>query len=324
MQSRASSAVGARTESFERDPAIDTFRGVLLAGMVISNYFNQVATAPGWLHHAPPFGGITIPDIGFPMFLFILGLLLPESLARRLRHTGILNTALHFLKRYGLLIVFGIAGNLMLGQPIVNNWSVLQSIGIAGLIALPFTFFVPWIRLIIGIGLVWVHQALLSLGYQQWLLTNERGELAGILGGFAWAGVILIASFVRAKRHSIYQPLFIGIGFSLAGLLLSHWLPISKPLATPSYILLTIGLAGLGLTLFLVIDRWLHLRLNHFIILGVNPLFVYMLSGVLNTIGTRLLPAATPILMLAFVSLNYLLTFGAALFLYKRNWLIKL
>jgi predicted acyltransferase len=324
MQSAVSSAVSARTAPVERDRAIDTFRGVLLAGMVLANYLGQFNTAPGWLRHAQPFAGLNLPDIGFPLFLFILGLVLPESLTRRLRRTGTLKTLLHFLRRYCLLIVFGIAGNLLLGQPIITNWSVLQSIGLAGLLALPFAFLAPWLRLASGLALIGIHQALLNLGYQQWLLINEKGGLAGIFGGFAWAGVILIASFVRTKGQPLYAPLFTGIGLSLAGLLLTLWLPLSKPLATPSYTLFTSGLASLGLTLFLLIDRRLGIKLKHFIILGVNPLFVYMLAGVLSTIGARLLPAPAPGLMIVLAGLIYLLTFTAARFLYLRNWLIKL
>ncbi len=324
MPSAVSLAASALPEKFERDRAIDTFRGVLLALMVIGNYLGQIQTVPVYLAHAQPLKGITVVDLGFPLFLFILGLVLPGSLRRRLEHRGKWKTVYHFLKRYLLLILFGIAGNLVLGQPIFTNWSVLQSIGLAGLISLPFAFLAPAVRLVLGVGLVGLHQAILNLGYQQWLLTNEQGDLAGIFGGFAWAGVILIASFVGAGGKSICRALFSGLFFSLAGIFLSVWLPLTKPLATASYTLFTIGLGGLGLTLFLILDRLVQVRLEHFVILGVNPLFVYMLAGVLSTLFARILPAPAPLLMIALAGAIYFLTFAAALLLYKRNWLLKL
>ncbi|MEO0019089.1 MAG: DUF5009 domain-containing protein [candidate division WOR-3 bacterium] len=324
MQSAASLAAATTPERPERDRAIDTFRGVLLALMVIANYFGQVQTAPFWLHHAQPLKGITVVDLGFPFFLFILGLVLPGSLKRRLEQKGTLKTTLHFLKRYLLLILFGIAGNLLLGQPVFTNWSVLQSIGLAGLISLPFSFLPPVSRLICGIFLFGLHQAHLYFGYENWLLANEEGGLAGIFGGFAWAGVILVASFVGAGHKSFSRALFTGILLSLTGVLLSISVPVAKPLATISYTLFTTGLASLGLTLFLFLDRFLRIRLNHFAILGVNPLFVYMLSGILGTIFAQILPAPQPLVMIALAGTIYSLTFLCALFLYKRNWLLKL
>ena len=310
-----------------RHAGIDTFRGIVLAGMVIANHLAPLPITPNWLKHAPVFKGITILDLGFPFFLFIIGLLLPLSYQRRVAQSGLGRTTLHFLKRYGLLSAFGLAGNAVLGQNPVTWWGVLNAIGLAGLISLPFVRLSPGLRLLSGILLMVAFEVVKRLGYQDWLLANDHAALGGILGGIAWAGVILVASFLsqyleefgRAFRAS----LVLGLSLVSLGLILSRFVPVTKWLVTISYLAIGTGLACIALVIILALDRYVRFRLKHFIILGANPLIVYMLAGVLSEISHRLLKPVT--FWAAFVSaaVVYAVCFLVAGLLYRRRRFIK-
>ncbi|MEO0079312.1 MAG: heparan-alpha-glucosaminide N-acetyltransferase domain-containing protein [candidate division WOR-3 bacterium] len=310
-----------------RIPAIDTFRGIVIAGMVIANHLSPLPSTPVWLRHAPTFKGITILDIGFPFLLFILGLLMPLSYERRLVQSGPGRTLLHFLKRNSLFIAFGLAGNAVLGQNPLHWWSVLSAIGLAGLLGLPFVRLRPGLRLATGI-LLWIAFELIRrLGYQEWLLANDRGELGGPPAAIAWAGLILVASFLsrdleRPDRTSRASAI-LGLALVGIGLGLSPFVPVTKPLVTISYLAITTGLAAIGLALVLLLDRFIRFRLTHFIILGSNPLLVYMLSGLLSETGHRLLSLASLWAALLSAAGVYALCFLVARFLYRRSILLR-
>lgn len=307
-----------------RNQAIDAFRGTLLALMIIFNYINQFTGLPRFLCHAPPLCGITLPDLGFPMFLFILGLVIPGTLCRRRQTCSSPRLVLRFLRRYLLFILFGIAGNLLLRQPLLTHWSVLQAIGTAGIISLPFIFLRPAVRLVAALLLLLTFRLLTLAGYGQWLLANETGGLGGILGGIAWSGAILFGTFIGEKPDDNRRTLLAGITLVLAGLLLTARIPLSKPLITPSYLLFTTGISALGFLLFSLLDCHLRIRPRPLIILGVNPLLVFMLSGVLSTLAAGILPSPSPIGLALITATILLLTWLPALLLYRKNWLIRL
>ncbi|MEO0026403.1 MAG: DUF5009 domain-containing protein [candidate division WOR-3 bacterium] len=307
-----------------RNQAIDAFRGTLLALMIIFNYINQFTGLPRFLCHAPPLCGITLPDLGFPMFLFILGLVIPGTLCRRRKTCSSPRLVLRFLRRYLLFTLFGIAGNLLLRQPLFTHWSVLQSIGTAGIISLPFIFLKPALRLLGAFLLLIIFRLITLAGYGQWLLANETGGLGGILGGIAWAGAILFGTFIGEKPDDNRRTLTAAATLILAGILAGLIIPFSKPLITPSYLLFTTGIGALGFLLFSLLDCHLHIRPGPLIILGVNPLFVFMLSGVLSTLAAGILPSPSPIGLVLITATILLLTWLPALLLYRKNWLIRL
>lgn len=307
-----------------RNQAIDAFRGTLLALMIVFNYINQFSGLPRFLCHAPPPCGLTLPDLGFPMFLFILGLVIPGMLCRRRPTCSTSRLILRFLRRYLLFILFGSAGNLLLRQSLLTHWSVLQSIGTAGIIALPFIFLRPALRLLAALLLVLAFRLITLAGYGRWLLASETGALGGILGGIAWAAVILFGTFIGERPDDNRRSLLAGIILILAGLLAGLVIPFSKPLITPSYLLFTTGIGVLGFLLFSILDCHYRIRPRPLIILGVNPLFVFMLSSVLSTLAAGIAPAPPPLPLALTTLLILALTWLAALYLYRRNWLIKL
>jgi predicted acyltransferase len=254
---------------------LDIFRGMALAVMIVANHLDPLPGTPGWLRHAGVFHGLSLVDLGFPFFLFILGLLLPSSWQRRRSSSGLVRTPLHFLKRYGFMIAFGLAGNAVLGQHPLYSWGVLSAIGLAGVVSLPFVSLPGSVRLAVGLLLMLGFETLRLRGFGTWLVHNDAGQLGGAPGSVSWAGVILVASSLgdrlSAGRGFVRACLALGVVLSMVGLTLTPLVPVSKPVLTLSYVLLCSGLACLAALLVLLLDRWAGAQLGHFVILGSNP-----------------------------------------------------
>jgi len=124
--------------------SLDLLRGLTIFAMIFVNDIAGVAGTPAWLKHfAPSDGnGMTVVDVVFPAFLFIVGLAIP--LAFRTREgkgeaTG--TTMLHVLTRTASLLVIGV---LMVNSDVVspdglinpNLWTLLMYAGV----------FLVWVR----------------------------------------------------------------------------------------------------------------------------------------------------------------------------------
>ncbi len=65
--------------------AIDAFRGLTILAMIFVNTLDDVEGMPSWLYHTPSnANGLTLPDLVFPAFLFIVGMSIPFATAQRL------------------------------------------------------------------------------------------------------------------------------------------------------------------------------------------------------------------------------------------------
>ena len=312
----------------DRIRPVDTMRGLLLALMVFGNYLWPLRVTPAWLKHARPLQGLNLIDLGFPCFVFLFGLLAPLSYSRRLHDNGRLRTGLHFARRYGLLILFGLLGNLILRQNPLHNWGVLQALGLAGFVSAPFLSFRPALRAAAGLILIGLYAAALRAGYGDWLLANERMDLGGIIGALPWAGLILVASFLAPwladLRTLARRGLALGIATILAGVMLSFVFPVTKPLVTPSYALLCAGIAGVILALFILLDLTVKRDLVPLLVLGTNSLVVFMLSAMLTTGSQLLYEPRSFAAALGVAAAVGLVCYWVSLRLYRGNILIKL
>ncbi len=70
-------------ESQDRIASVDALRGLVILLMIFVNDVAGVSTAPNWLRHvSAETDGMTLPDVVFPAFLFIMGMAIPLSLGR--------------------------------------------------------------------------------------------------------------------------------------------------------------------------------------------------------------------------------------------------
>ncbi len=97
-------------ETRERMYSIDVLRGFIIFLMVFVNDISGVAGTPGWLRHFPPNGdGMTIVDLVFPGFLFVMGMSIPMALGKRLaKGMGLISVLPHILMRTAALLIIGV------------------------------------------------------------------------------------------------------------------------------------------------------------------------------------------------------------------------
>jgi len=72
-------------EPVDRIASVDALRGLVILLMIFVNDVAGVKTAPSWLKHvSAQADGMTLPDVVFPAFLFIMGMSVPLALGRAL------------------------------------------------------------------------------------------------------------------------------------------------------------------------------------------------------------------------------------------------
>jgi len=108
--------------------------------------------------------------------------------------------------------------------------------------------------------------------------------ISHVLIGF-WCGKILMETKDNTQR--MLDLFIIGVSLAFAGYLLSYGCPVNKKIWSPTYVLVTCGMGAAFLSLLIwIIDvkkykRWC----TPFESFGVNPLFIYVLAGVMATIA---------------------------------------
>ncbi|NPV00760.1 MAG: DUF1624 domain-containing protein [Brevinematales bacterium] len=312
--------------SFKRAPSIDHFRGLALVLMIIVNTAALFNSIPGWMKHAG-WDGFAFADAIAPMFLFAIGLTSGASFNRRREKHGIPKTILHFLLRNILLMSFGLAGTLLLGNPLIGGEEILTLIGAAGILCIPFWFIPSYLRVVAGSILLGAY-AVLSAGilHPAVMLYADSG-----LGGWAalpaWMFVILFASWVgerfgadsRGRLAAGMIP--IAIVMTAAGVFGNTLIPVNKHLVSFTYILLSSGIALAGYYLFYrVFDR----GVGEFLPLsapGKNSLLIYITSSV---IGIILSGEYSLLIALAWISFNLGMNILFAVFLDKKKLTLKL
>lgn len=267
----------------KRLQAIDQFRGFAIFLMILANYMNNVQVIPAWLKHADDIG-YTVIDLIAPLFVFAMGLTYGFSFRRRLERDGAWSTYQHFLTRNLALLGLGYLMTLLWElsgiQPPSINWGLLQALGAAGLIALPFIRLSPIGRGAIGLGMLAAYQVLLDRYWLQDVLVAPHN---GPWGALSWGAMLILATAlgdVALDEHSSRRILpVLSIGLAAAGLALA--IPLSKHRASASYVLLSLGLSGLVFYLFYWMqERW-QLALPILSDWGRNPLLLYLLHYVL-------------------------------------------
>lgn len=193
-------------------------------------------------------------------------------------------------------------------------WDTLQNIGLAGLIALPFVKFDKWGRLVI----VAISFTALTVLMQNGLFPLANSILeGGIIGGFSWAGILLLGSVFAElygdKKYWIFASIMLLISVVL---IVSFGFTAAKRGCTPVYALFCASISSMiwgGLNLLNNFSP----KFNFFAIWGSNAILTYvavlLLSMLLDVIGVSSVhPAAAVFIFLAIMAL-----------LTVVNWLLR-
>jgi len=320
VTSRAASDTGIAPYK-KRQASLDAFRGITIALMIMVNCPGDSNAIFSFLGHSA-WNGWTFADTVFPSFIFIVGVSLVFSFTgkagtsisnrstefRILRRTVILFALGLFLNSYPMfqlsnlripgvlqriaicyfftsLIVLkaGLRGRILwLIGTLGSYWLLLRFFPVPGTgpgVLEPGENFASWVDSIFLKGHMWsyydstwdpegiastipaIGTTLFGVLTGQWLMSpvSERRKVAGMV----CAGLVLMA----------------------AACILDRWMPINKSIWTSTFSIFMAGLALVVLAFFhWLIDiagfsRWA----KPFIILGLNPITIYMLSEVFDT-----------------------------------------
>lgn len=300
----------------KRFEPLDIFRGMTVFFMIIVNTPGNWDTTYPLLLHAE-WHGFTPTDLVFPSFLFAVGnamaFVIPKWADWRFS-----DVFKKLLKRFLIIFLLGfimywfpfvrwIDGGLeFIPFAETRIFGVLQRIAICYFLgALMIYFLKPgqlmWSSIALLFG-YWIIMALfgdlgqnnVSLKLDQWLIGDAhlyKGygfpfDPEGLLSSFPAivnvTGGYLLGLYVRngIKYEKLAKILLTGVSLLFLAYLWDFTFPINKSLWTSSFVLLTIGLDLIIVSLIiymteLAFRKW---NFNFFLPFGKNPLFIYLVS----------------------------------------------
>jgi len=299
--------------------SLDAFRGATIAAMILVNNPGDGNTTFAPLLHAA-WHGWTFTDLVFPFFLWMVGIAMTFSYARRVEEgAGKGKLLLHTLRRAALIFLLGL---LLNGFPkydlaTLRIPGVLQRIAICYLIGSCIFLYTKWRgQLAAIIGLCTVYWMLMTLvpvpgygpgvlqpigNFGQWIdemllsghmysrtkvwdpegLVSTLPAIANVLFGALFGTLLRKPELSPAEKTS--WILVSGAILAFLGTFLNLFMPINKQLWTPSFAVFTSGLAALSFGCFYwLIDVQGYQRGTRWLtIYGMNAIAVYALSGIL-------------------------------------------
>ncbi|WP_346862315.1 DUF5009 domain-containing protein [uncultured Draconibacterium sp.] len=313
--------------SSERLLSLDFFRGITMfllvaegtrlwsvlvhdpiAGTVFETFFQQ-------FHHHH-WNGLHFWDLVQPFFMFIVGVAMPFSYAKRVKRGDRRNKITkHIIQRSLILLAFGVGLHCGYQRKLVwELWNVLSQLSVTILIAY-FLMRYKWsVQIVVSIGLLVLTETLYRTfpieGYNQpfvkdhnfgswmdlilmgkmnngggWVAINAIPTAAHTIWGVV-AGQVLQSS---KSQHAKVKLLLLSGGIILIVGYLLEWTsitPIIKRICTSSFVLASGGWALIVLAFsYWFIDikkknRWIF----PFVVVGTNSIFIYLFF---NTLGSQ-------------------------------------
>ncbi len=304
-----------------------------IAGTFLEPVFQQ-------FHHHP-WNGLRFWDLIQPFFMFIVGVAMPFSYAKRLkRGDSKSKITKHIIQRCIILLAFGVGLHCGYRHKLVwELWNVLSQLSVTILIAYILMRYKWSTQIIVSIGLLLLTEILYRTfpleGYNQpfvkdhnfgswmdmvlmgkinpgggWVTINFLPTAAHTIWGVV-AGQLLMSGHSELKKVklvAIAGAVALVLGYALDWTSVT---PIIKRIATSSFTLASGGWALLVLALsYWIIDmKKIRGFVFPFAIVGMNSIFIYMFS---NTIGGQWFNGFVEIFTNGFLS-----WFGAGEFIIK-------
>ena len=228
----------------QRVLSIDLLRGADVLLMLFVNEVAGVSGAPAFLLHKPSdVDGMTITDLVFPAFLFIVGIAVPFALGGRLRRGQSRAQAWrHVVTRALALVVMGVlmvnAEHGVSGVLSAPVWNVLMTAGVLLVWGAPENGWGrlrgPWLRAAGVALLLFVALAYRNPGATGWI--QIRPYWWGILGliGWAYLGVASLYLLVGERPATLTGLVALFYCVALAAAAGGWtWLPALSPLVGP-------------------------------------------------------------------------------------------
>lgn len=362
--------------------ALDVLRGITVAGMLIVNNSGGGGVY-AQLEHSP-WNGLTLADLVFPFFMFIMGVSVYFSLSKfpsglnrkvlgKIFYRGILMFALGIglatvlmLFKGGELRVLGVVQRLAISY--FGGAIIAQSLKFEHLLPAAAVILTTYaVILMVGCGYepsldnVVSRFDRLFIGdrhlYLQRMPDGNRipFDPEGLLSTFPCFAQVLLGVYVgkilsnrETTENKLLRVFIFGTILLFVGFVFSDVLPINKRIWSPTYVLVTCGVASLALALLIwIIDvRSKRSWTPFFEAFGINPLFMYVVGTVIGYVctfvkipygqgmvsirkavyGGILLPLTgdAPLASLCYSLLFVMLVWLVGLPLYKRRIYIKI
>ena len=302
--------------------SLDAFRGLSIAAMILVNNPGSWEAVYPPLAHAE-WHGWTPTDLIFPFFLFIVGVSMAFSFAKRLAVGSRSELYRQVFRRSAILYVLGLLLSAFPDFDLGNlrYVGVLPRIAVVylvtSLIVLNLSRRVQgWVFVGILLGYWGLMKWVPVPGYGAGVLTPE-GNLAGwvdsvLLPGRLYKGTwdpegllstlpaiattlsgVFSGYWLRSDRNraDITRGMLVAGGLTMiAGRVWSLWFPLNKNLWTSSYVLFSTGAALICLAVcYWLIDvkgyqRWARPA----VVFGVNAIAVFVLSGLISRLLIRI------------------------------------
>ena len=262
--------------------------------------------------------GFHFEDLIFPLFLFIVGVVMPFSMARRKQEGGRAAVVFHILYRAAILILIGMIlnGLLRFDWPNMRWPGVLQRIGLCYGIAALIVFFTEWrtqaVVFVVILLAYWAVSMLVPVpGFSAGDITPKGclsslidqqlipgrfccytyGDNEGLISSFPAVCTALLGAlaghWLRSDRSGHQKAL----GLLVAGLVCvplgyawGQVFPIIKNIWTSSFVLFAGGWSLLLLAAFYWIIDVLGLKkwAFFFVVIGANPITIYILQHLVS------------------------------------------
>lgn len=298
--------------------SLDFFRGFtmfLLIGEftgLFSNLTNPALDgtfihAIGTQFHHHPWNGLRFWDLVQPFFMFIVGVALPFSVAKRTKQGESYNQLLrHAIKRSGLLLLLGWALYCIgPGRITFHFQNVLAQLSVTYIIAFLVMRKSISFQLILSFGLLLLTEIIyrtfpvegfnlpfvpnqnfgtwLDLLYNgadlngHWVSFNAIPTTAHTIWGVL-AGKILISNKTSAQKLKIL--IIAGLTGVIIGYALDPITPIIKRISTSSFVIVSGGwsLLVLAFSYWLIDVKKSRNWVIFFAVVGMNPLFIYLFA----------------------------------------------
>jgi len=298
--------------------SLDVFRGLtmlllvaegalvyesLLVPELEGTWMHAVATQ--FTHH--PWNGLRFWDLVQPFFMFIVGVAMPFSFARRWeRGDGYAATLRHAVLRSLILLTLGVGLYVVAaGHMVFELWNVLAQLSFTYLVAFLLMRSGARTQLLVTVGLLvltevlyrtwfvagfdqpftpdhnfgsWLDMVLMGkLSSGHWVAVNAVPTAAHTVWGVL-AGQVLMSE--RPPVRKIQILMLAGVIGLVVGYGLDPVTPIVKRICTTSFVIVSGGWCLIALALsYWVIDvkgwtRWARFAM----VFGMNPLFIYLFS----------------------------------------------
>lgn len=306
-------------KSGERLIALDVFRALTILLMILVNNGAGDEIYPQLVHSK--WNGLTACDLVFPFFLYIIGFTTYISM-RKKSFTWSRDVVYKILKRTVQLFIIGLLINWLDmacdGRPFdfahIRIWGVMQRIAICYFVTAAFAvtfhhrYAIPTsLALLVGyhallvFGDGFAYDSSVNIlsridtslfGYEH-LYHKSPVDPEGLVSTIGASAHCLLAFGISWRVMSItkhhHKTLFLYLAALLLvtiGYILNFtYCPFNKRIWSPSYVLVTIGMASffLAILVYLIdIRGWKHGRLMKVLkIIGIHPMFLYVLSEVI-------------------------------------------